>query len=186
MASRADGAAQWERRIQIRLARGEAAALGELYDRHSQLVHALAARLVGEEKAAREVVIGVFTHLWQHPEAFDPARYRMGTWLAMETSERAGEHLATGDRDTTSRTTRTCADEQGDPAGLTELARADSALGAMTSGVRTTLHLAHTGGMNYGRAAAELGITEEEALRRLRLGLQLLADATDAAKEDRR
>ncbi|GGS64461.1 hypothetical protein GCM10010270_39590 [Streptomyces violaceus] len=37
---------RWDRKMQQRLARGEAAALGELYDRFASLVHGLAHRVL--------------------------------------------------------------------------------------------------------------------------------------------
>ena len=161
-----DDEVRWERRIQLRPARGEAAALGELYDRHARLVHAPAARLTGEKKAAEALVTEVFTTLWQHPAAYDPARFRLRTWLAVRTCELAGDRAA------------------GHRAELGDLPRADTALSAMSPGLRTALHLVRTGLRTYREAAAELGITEEEVLSRLRQGLQLIAGRTDVARED--
>ncbi|MGY0020584.1 sigma factor [Streptomyces sp. cg35] len=161
--------AQWDRQVQVRLARGEAAALGETYDRHARLVHAIAVRLLGEEKAAREVVTAVFSQLWQHPEAFDPTRHRLSTWLAMEACERAGKRVRDGG--------------PGGPARTTEIEQADAVLASVNSRTRVALHLVYTGNMDYRQAAAQLGITEDEVLSRLRLGLQMLSGGV---REDER
>ncbi|MET9255384.1 sigma factor [Streptomyces sp. NPDC003717] len=180
MTDAADEAAQWERRIHIRIGRGEAAALGELYDRHADLVHAVAARLLGEEKAAQRTVTSVFTRLWQHPEGYDPARYRLRTWLTMAVCEDVARRTVAG---------------TGRPTAPAEV---DETLGAMSSPTRAALRLVHTGhtsesppagdagAKDYRRAATELGTTPEELLGRLRRILRSVADAADTAREDRR
>ena len=48
-----DAPPRWDRRMQQRLARGEAAALGELYDRFASLVHSLAHRVLDDERGRR-------------------------------------------------------------------------------------------------------------------------------------
>ena len=47
-----DAPPRWDRDMQRRLARGEAAALGECFDRFASLVHGLAHRVLGDEDAA--------------------------------------------------------------------------------------------------------------------------------------
>ncbi len=49
--------------MQQRLARGEAAALGELYDRFASLVHSLARRVLGDETAADRITREVFGYI---------------------------------------------------------------------------------------------------------------------------
>ena len=65
-----------------RLLRGEAAALGELYDRFAPLVHGLAHRVLGDEQAADLVTREVFAHVWEHPDAYDPRRGPLRAWVA--------------------------------------------------------------------------------------------------------
>lgn len=67
-----DAPPRWDRKMQQRLARGEAAALGELYDRFASLVHGVAHRVLGDERAADGITRDVFVHLWEHPDAYDP------------------------------------------------------------------------------------------------------------------
>ncbi|MEU0695605.1 hypothetical protein ABZ349_16670 [Streptomyces niveus] len=52
--------------------------------------------------------------------------------------------------------------------------------------MRRALHLAHTAGLDCRQTAAALGVSEEETLNRLRLGLQPIAARTGAVREDRR
>ncbi|MFD9866255.1 RNA polymerase sigma factor [Streptomyces niveus] len=175
MANTPEDSARWERQIQIRLTRGEAAALGELYDRHARLVHGLAARLTGEEKATRELVARVFAELWLRPGAFDQARYRLATWLAIRTCELAAEHVP-----------RARMNGHRDLDLIEEDTRADEAITELSPRVRRALHLTHTAELDYRQTAAALGVSEEEILNRLRLGLQTIAARTGAVREDRR
>jgi RNA polymerase sigma-70 factor (ECF subfamily) len=48
---------------------------------------------------------------------------------------------------------------------------------AMPGSLRTVLELAYVRRRDYREAAAELGVSEDEARRRVRLGLQLLSTA---------
>ncbi|MFD7771604.1 RNA polymerase sigma factor [Streptomyces sp. NPDC059787] len=171
---------RWDRRMQQRLAHGEAAALGELYDRFASLVHGLAHRVVGDEHAADAVTRDVFAHVWEHPDSYDPAQEPLRTWLATLTSLLAVRRL---------RTTETAALARGGPGTAEDLertvrhasvaARADYIVQSMPAPLRAALELAYFQRRDYRQTAADLGVTDDEARRRLRLGLQLLATAHD-------
>ncbi|MGW5354913.1 sigma factor [Streptomyces sp. NPDC004031] len=177
MADPPDDPRLWERRIQQRLARGEAAALGELYDRHARLVHGLAVRLLGEEKAAQEVVVEVFRDVWEDPAQFEPQRERLPKWLAARTYQRAAARAARDSRPADD------ADRAAGPAGTTPagLFAAAAVARSLPEPVRSALQQALVRDVNYRQLAAELGISGEEALRRLRAGLQVVAARTGAA-----
>jgi RNA polymerase sigma-70 factor (ECF subfamily) len=172
---------RWDRTMQQRLARGEAAALGELYDRFASLVRGLAHRVLGEETAADGITREVFAHVWQHPDSYDPRQGPLRTWLAALTRRLAVERL---------RATGTAALARGGKGSAEELehrvrraavaARADYIVQAMPVPLRAALELAYFQRRDYRQTAADLGVTEDEARRRLRLGLQLLATAHDA------
>ncbi|MFF4589061.1 RNA polymerase sigma factor [Streptomyces sp. NPDC000345] len=176
-----DAPPRWDRRMQQRLARGEAAALGELYDRFASLVHGLAHRVLGDEHAADRVTREVFAHVWQHPDAYDPRQSPLRTWIAALTHRLAVQRL---------RATETAALAEGGPGSTEELelkvrhasvaARADYIVQAMPAPLRAALELAYFQRRDYRQTAADLGVTEDEARRRLRLGLQLLSTAHDA------
>jgi RNA polymerase sigma-70 factor (ECF subfamily) len=167
--------------MQQRLARGEAAALGELYDRFASLVHGLAHRVLGDERAADGITRDVFAHVWEHPESYDPKQGPLRSWLATLTHRLAVQRL---------RATETAALAQ-DAGGTTEelerrvrrasvAARADYIVQSMPTPLRAALELAYFQRRDYRQTAADLGVTEDEARRRLRLGLQLLSTAHDA------
>ncbi|MFI6441559.1 sigma-70 family RNA polymerase sigma factor [Streptomyces sp. NPDC050759] len=175
-----DAPPRWDRKMQQRLARGEAAALGELYDRFASLVHGLAHRVLGDERAADGVTREVFVHVWEHPEAYDPQQGPLRSWVAGLTHRLAVQRL---------RATETAALTQGAEGSTEELerkvrhasvaARADYIVQSMPTPLRAALELAYFQRRDYRQAAADLSITEDEARRRLRLGLQLLSTAHD-------
>ncbi|MGW7722937.1 sigma-70 family RNA polymerase sigma factor [Streptomyces canus] len=175
-----DAPPRWDRKMQQRLARGEAAALGELYDRFASLVHGLAHRVLGDERAADGITREVFVHVWEHPEAYDPKQGPLRSWVAGLTHRLAVQRL---------RATETAALTRGAEGSTEELerkvrhasvaARADYIVQSMPTPLRAALELAYFQRRDYRQAAADLSITEDEARRRLRLGLQLLSTAHD-------
>ncbi|MFI1165848.1 sigma-70 family RNA polymerase sigma factor [Streptomyces sp. NPDC020801] len=180
-----DAPPRWDRRMQQRLARGEAAALGELYDRFASLVHGLAHRVLGDEQAADGITREVFAHVWEHPDAYDPGQGPLRSWVAGLTHRLAVQRL---------RTTETAALARAGEGSPEELelrvrrasvaARADYIVHSMPAPLRAALELAYFQRRDYRQTAVDLGVTEDEARRRLRLGLQLLSTAHDAGAPD--
>ncbi|MFC9176514.1 sigma-70 family RNA polymerase sigma factor [Streptomyces sp. NPDC057107] len=176
-----DAPPRWDRRMQQRLARGEAAALGELYDRFASLVHSQAHRMLDDEDAADLVTREVFAQVWENPEAYDPKQGSMRSWVAKLTHRHSVQRLR--------RTAAAYAQEHGEDAvpdpeelerrvrSATAAARADYIVSSMPVSLRQALELAYIQRRDYRQAAADLGVTEDEARRRLRLGLQLLSTA---------
>ncbi|MFD0444895.1 MULTISPECIES: sigma-70 family RNA polymerase sigma factor [Streptomyces violaceusniger group] len=172
-----DAPPRWDRRMQQRLARGEAAALAELYDRFASLVHTLAHRVLEDDTGADRVTREVFGYVWENPDAYDPQQGSLRAWIAMLTQRQAVHRLRA------SQTASACGDTlTGD--ALEErireasvAARADYIVTSMPAPLRAALELAYFDRRDYRQAAAALGVTEDEARRRLRLGLQLLSTA---------
>ncbi|MEU6218417.1 sigma-70 family RNA polymerase sigma factor [Streptomyces sp. NPDC047022] len=173
-----DAPPRWDRDMQQRLARGEAAALGECYDRFASLVHGLAHRVLGDEDAVDGVTREVFARLWENPGAYDPKQGPLRSWVATLTQRLAVERL---------RATETAALSL-DGGGTTEelerkvrsasvAARADYIITSMPVPLRAALERAYFQRRDYRQTATDLGITRDEARRRLRLGLQLLSTA---------
>ncbi|MFE3599518.1 sigma-70 family RNA polymerase sigma factor [Streptomyces sp. NPDC059096] len=169
---------RWDRRMQQRLARGEAAALGELYDRYASLVHGLAHRVLDDDEAADRVTRDVFGHLWENPDTYDPRQGSLRSWVANVTQELAVRRLR--------ETERRAFEASGE--GTTEeieqkirrasaAARADYIVRSMPKPLLSALELAYFQRRDCRQTAEDLGVTEDEARRRLRLGLQLLSTA---------
>ncbi|MCX4788478.1 sigma-70 family RNA polymerase sigma factor [Streptomyces sp. NBC_01221] len=179
---------RWDRKMQQRLARGEAAALGELYDRFAALVHSQAHRMLDDETAADLVTREVFGYVWENPDAYDPKQGSMRSWVARLTHRQSvrrlreeADSLPAGTAGTAGTGERSGA---ASPAGLedrvrraTAAARADYIVESMPAPLRAALELAYVQRRDYRQTATDLGVTEDEARRRLRLGLQLLSTA---------
>jgi RNA polymerase sigma-70 factor, ECF subfamily len=174
--------------MQQRLARGEAAALGELYDRFASLVHNLAHRVLEDEEAADRVTREVFGYAWENPDAYDPKQGTLRSWIATlahrqavhrlrEAEARAAAQTTAAQPTATQPTDRTQEDIEEKIREASVAARADYIVTSMPAPLRAALELAYFDRRDYRQAAAELGVTEDEARRRLRLGLQLLSTA---------
>ncbi|MFC8591294.1 sigma-70 family RNA polymerase sigma factor [Streptomyces atroolivaceus] len=180
-----DAPPRWDRRMQQRLARGEAAALGELYDRFAALVHSQAHRMLDDEDAADQVTREVFGYVWENPDAYDPKHGSMRSWVARLTHRRSvqrlrSEHGVDHGTDADAR----AADLEHRVLKATAAARADYIVASMPASLRAALELAYVQRRDYRQAAADLGVTGDEARRRLRLGLQLLSTANTRPSAD--
>ncbi|GAA2506122.1 sigma-70 family RNA polymerase sigma factor [Streptomyces thermolineatus] len=163
-------------RMRQRLVRGEEAALRELYDRFAPLVHSLATRITDDTGSAEQITMEVFARVWQDPAAHDPRDGTLRSWIAGLAQREAVRRL----RESGSAGPGSAGDPGGVEAGIREAstaARADYILTSMPAPLRRALDLACRRKCDYRQVAAELGVTEEEARRRLRLGLQLLSTA---------
>ncbi|MFD4877415.1 sigma-70 family RNA polymerase sigma factor [Streptomyces sp. NPDC058420] len=179
-----DAPPRWDRKMQQRLARGEAAALGELYDRFASLVHSLAHRVLGDERAADGITREVFAHVWEHPDTYDPKQGPLRSWVAALTHRLAVQRLRATETAALAREGR---ESRGSAEELERkvrrasvAARADYIVTSMPAPLRAALDLAYFQRRDYRQTAVDLGVTEDEARRRLRLGLQLLSTAHDA------
>ncbi|OAH12095.1 RNA polymerase sigma factor [Streptomyces jeddahensis] len=171
---------RWDRRMQQRLARGEAAALGELYDRFASLVHGLAHRVLDDEEDADRITREVFAHVWENPDAFDPRQGPLRSWVATLTHRLAVQRLRQTEAAALARDgSGTTEDLERKVRRASAAARADYIVTNMPAPLRAALELAYFQRRDYRQAAADLGVTEDEARRRLRLGLQLLSTAHD-------
>ncbi|MGW2252335.1 sigma-70 family RNA polymerase sigma factor [Kitasatospora sp. NPDC001660] len=172
------GAPRWDEQLQRRLARGEETALGELYDQLAPMVHGLAGRILADQGAAVQLTREIFAHLWEHPEAFDPAQGSLRSWLGALTHRRAVDRL---------RLRR--AAEPGAGAGAAEdeirevatAARMQYVVDSLPHSLRETIAVTYYDGRTYQETARRLGISEQAARQRMRLGLELLA--TELADE---
>ncbi|MFH9425619.1 sigma-70 family RNA polymerase sigma factor [Streptomyces sp. NPDC017529] len=175
-----DAPPRWDRRMQQRLARGEAAALGELYDRFASLVHSLARRVLDDETAADRITREVFGYIWENPDSYDPKQGSLRSWVAQLAHRQSVYRL----RQSETASARDRGADAPEPAEVerqireaSTAARADYIVTSMPAPLRAALELAYFQRRDYRQTAADLGVTEDEARRRLRLGLQLLSTA---------
>ena len=77
----------------VQIARKDQTALAKLYDRYGRPIYALAYKILGSVEEAEEVVLDVFSQIWQKAATYDPSRSRADTWLFMLTRSRSLDRL---------------------------------------------------------------------------------------------
>ncbi|MEO3978721.1 sigma-70 family RNA polymerase sigma factor [Streptomyces sp. CAU 1734] len=168
---------RWDRRMQQRLARGEAAALGELYDRFASIVHMLAHRVLDDDEAADLVTREVFGYIWENPDAYDPKEGSLRSWVAKITNSQAVHRLRMTEAAALAAGRGSSEEVEQKVRRAAVAARADYIVTSMPAPLRAALELAYHQRRDYRQTAKDLGVSEDEARRRLRLGLQLLSTA---------
>ncbi|MEO1060065.1 MAG: sigma-70 family RNA polymerase sigma factor [Actinomycetota bacterium] len=165
--------------LAARLRAGDELALAEAYDANGAVVFGLAARVSGDRAAAEDLTQDVFVWLWEHPDAYDPARGSLRAFLATVVRRRAIDWI----RSTGSRRRR---EEHATPTGSPpdpsdEVARVvmttelRSAVERLPVAQREALDLAYYGGLTYREVAERLDIPEGTAKTRLRSALATLS-----------
>ncbi|GAA4707972.1 sigma-70 family RNA polymerase sigma factor [Phytohabitans rumicis] len=171
-------------RLRERLVAGDDDALAEAYDRWANLIHVLAARITDDAAAAEDITQDVFVRLWQAPEAYDPERGALRTWLCMLARSRALDW--TRRREARARyhavatATGAVVPDQPDVDDAviwrTETKVVREAVQALPDLQREAVQLAYYHGHTYRQVARELNIPEGTAKSRLRLALSNIAD----------
>jgi RNA polymerase sigma factor (sigma-70 family) len=180
---------QWERTTRDRLIAGEEAALNEIYDQFASSVYGLALRVIGDARAAEDVAQDVFVCVWKRPDAFDPERGSLRTWLGTLAHRRAVDHVRREEarrRRAVNEASRsqTAPDVEEMAMALVTAERVRAALATLPDDQRRAIQLAYFGGKTYRQVAEVLGIPEGTAKSRLRLGLRRIADALDDENDD--
>jgi RNA polymerase sigma-70 factor (ECF subfamily) len=175
----------WECAVTERMAAGDEHALGEVYDQFASFVYGLAFRVIGDARAAEDVSQDVFVGFWQRPDAFDPARGTLRTWLGTLTHRRAVDYV----RREEARRKRAELDASRAPStpdveematALVAAERVRAALASLPPDQHRAIHIAYFEGKTYRQVAEVLGIPEGTAKSRLRLGLRRIANALEA------
>lgn len=111
------------------VAGGSEDALGALYDRYAEGIHAAAYRLTADRGVAEEVVQETFLTLWNRAELFDPATGSLAAWLHAIARNRTVDRLRAAGRRPTLVSVATGADEESDMGALDRLAAAGVVVG---------------------------------------------------------
>src|SRR3954464_1339490 len=168
--------AAWELAVRDRLVARGASAPPDLYDQFGSYVFGLAARVIGDRHAAEDVTQEVFLSMWERPEAFEPARGRLRTFLGTLAHRRAVD-VVRREEARRRRAARDAATTMPIP-DVGELAMAivtaeqvRAEVNRLPADQRAAIELAYFGGRTYRQVAGELGIPEGTAKSRMRLGL---------------
>ena len=173
-----------ERELMRRVARGDEASFGLLYDRLSPLVFGVVVTVVKDRAIAEEVTQEVFVELWRLATRFDDDKGSVRGWTATLAHRRAVDQV----RSEQSRRTReerdvaqSLAPTVDDVAEQVEAAfdHADvrDALDALTAKQREAVTLAYFGGHTYHEVAALLEVPEGTVKTRIRDALIKLRDS---------
>lgn len=181
---RSVGEAAIDSAIVQRMALGEDAALGALYDRWADSVHALVSRIVRDDAEAEEVVEAVFWQAWQQAARYTGDRGSPAAWLLSIARSRALDRLRTlrrrREEQPVDETVFAAAPAMDDP--LAELDAADrarhvsGALAALPPEQRQVLELAYFEGLSQTEIAAQLDVPLGTIKTRARLALRKLRD----------
>lgn len=166
-----------------RIARGDAEALGVLYDRYNRLAIGVAYRVLGEHGAAEDTVQEAFLAVWRRVDSFDASRGTVRSWLLTivrngAVDRRRGRHaralqdatledvafrLATADEETFDLV-----------ASSVEAERVREALMTLPPEQREAIELAYFGGLTHQEIAERTGTPLGTIKGRMRLGLHKL------------
>ena len=180
---------EWELAIRDRLVSRDPSALSDLYDQFGSYVFGLAARVIGDRHAAEDVTQEVFLSLWERPEAFEPTRGRLRTFLGTLAHRRAVDVV----RREEARRRRAARDaatvvpvpDVGELAlAIVTAEQVRAEVNRLPEEQRTAIELAYFGGRTYRQVAEELEIPEGTAKSRMRLGLARIAQALEAQGVD--
>jgi RNA polymerase sigma factor (sigma-70 family) len=175
----------WEHDVKARLVARDPGALAETYDQFGSFVFGLASRVIRDRRAAEDVTQDVFLSLWERPEAFDPDRGHLRTFLGTVAHRRAIDHVRREEarrrrnvRDAQTVLPIPDVDELAIAIVTAEHVRAE--VERLPADQREAIELAYFAGRTYRQVADELGIPEGTAKSRMRLGLRRIADALAA------
>ena len=157
-------------------------AFAAAYRQHERGVYAAALRVLGDPARAEDVVQDVFLRLWRRPEAFDPARGALGTFLRLMARSRALDLWREADaasraRDRFERSEAAAESGRRDDGPAAALERGEEArtlrgaVAALPDAQREAVVLAYWGGLTSREISRRLRVPPGTAKSRLRLGL---------------
>ncbi|GIH07016.1 RNA polymerase sigma factor SigK [Rhizocola hellebori] len=165
----------------------DAGEFARAYGLHAPAVHATARRILGDVPAAEDVVQEVFLELWRRPEAYDPHRGALRSWLCTIARNKAIDQVRRSQRQSAAMAILAevgLAEDAAEAVLRKELAGCvRDAIDTLPAAHRAAIVLAYYQGFTYRQVALTLSIPEGTAKSRLRLGLrrlnQLLAAIDD-------
>lgn len=165
-----------------RVARGDEAAFGQVYDLVASAVYGLVRRVIRDPARAEEVTQEVFLQVWQSAHRFDSERGKAKTWILTLAHRRAVDAVR-HDQAATNRENRY--DWVGGPdfdhvedevSTKLEHEQVKRCLGSLTELQREAVDLAYYKGYTYGEVATLLEANPATIKTRMRDGLIRLRD----------
>jgi RNA polymerase sigma-70 factor (ECF subfamily) len=172
------------------VARGDEAALGELYDRVGRIAYGLAVRVLRDDRLAEDAVQEGFLAVWRSAAGFRAERAKASTWILTLVHRRAVDLVRREER----RRTEPLGDDAagGEVVEGTEEAawlrfereRVQAALGQLPDVQREALELAYYGGFSQSELAERLGVPLGTIKSRMFAGLARLRELLDESAEE--
>jgi RNA polymerase sigma-70 factor (ECF subfamily) len=158
-----------------RLARGEHAALAEVYDRYAGMVHGLALRILRDATEAEDVVQEAFMQAWRQASRYDQARGSPEAWLCTIARTRALDRLRrrASRREESSEAAPPASEERAPDTALA----VQAALGTLSGDQRRALELAYYEGLTQSEIAQRLGEPLGTVKTRIRSAMMRLREA---------
>jgi RNA polymerase sigma-70 factor, ECF subfamily len=171
-------------RLADRIRAGQAAALGELYDRYAGTALAVALRVVADRTEAEDVVHDAFVAVWRKIDRFDAGRGSLRAWVLTVVRNRAIDRVRArrvsvdvDDADERSLLRTGPNPTWEDALRRTSATEVRAALEGLPEEQRQALELAYFEGYTYREVAEMTGVAPGTAAGRLRLGLAKLRGA---------
>lgn len=161
------------------IAKKQADALGEIYDRYNRLVFSLALYMVGDQAAAEEITQDAFTRLWIQASTYRPDQAKVKTWLVTIARNRAIDEL----RRRKVRPSSTLLEEAWNISensledtvdGRAQSVQVRTALSELPSEQRQVMLMAYFGGYSQTEISDELAMPLGTVKTRMRLAMQKL------------
>jgi RNA polymerase sigma-70 factor (ECF subfamily) len=172
------------------VARGDEAALGELYDRVSRVAYGLALRVLRDERHAEDAVQEAFLQVWRSAATFRAERARASTWILTLVHRRAVDLVRREERrqadPLTDEMQVAASGELTDEAAWLrfERERVQTALAQLPDVQREALELAYYGGFSQSELAERLGVPLGTIKSRMFAGLARLRELLDDAHQE--
>ena len=173
------------------VARGDEAALGELYDRVGRVAYGIAFRVLRDDRLAEDAVQEAFLAAWRSAATFRADRAKASTWIVTLVHRRAVDLVRREERRRTEPLDLDRRDAP-DPAGSAEdeawlgleRERVQRLLKQLPDAQRETLELAYYGGYSQSELAERLGVPLGTIKSRMFAGLSRLRELLDDTESE--
>jgi RNA polymerase sigma-70 factor (ECF subfamily) len=169
---------------------GDSNAFGLLYDRHSSAAYSLAYRIVGRRETAETVLQEAFLSLWRSAERYDGERGSVRTFLfgivhhrAIDQLRRSAVHdQRRSDDETAAERLEAPERVEGEVLERDTAGRLRRAVSELPNDQQKVIELAYFGGFTQTEIASMLDAPLGTVKGRMRLGLEKLRGALEAAE----